>query len=132
MMSSQAQERGTVQSQGNSARNDDEGSFAAALRKLAQQAIVPVGRGHSSRDRQSSPSVGTPKSAFHGKLFEFFTLCHVLKFIFLDIEEVIICFLLMLSDGEAYSFPNIPLKCYFYQLLHQYNKILHRANVLWN
>ena len=53
----------------------------------------------------------------------------MLKFIFLDIEEVIICFLLMLSSEEAYSFPNIPLKCYFYQLLHQYHKILAACNI---
>ena len=50
------QEQGSsMQNQSASARNDDEGSFAAALRKLAQQAIVPVGRRPGARERQPTP-----------------------------------------------------------------------------
>ena len=41
----------SMQNQAASAHKDDEGSFAAALRKLAQQAIVPVARRPAARER---------------------------------------------------------------------------------
>eukprot|EP00794_Sanderia_malayensis_P018873 gene18873-20773_t len=51
------------QNQSTASHNDDEGSFAAALRKLAQQAIVPVPRkSANSRERQPSPSSSSYKS----------------------------------------------------------------------
>jgi len=50
----------SMQNQAAAARNDDEGSFAAALRKLAQQAIVPVGRRPAVRDERQQ----TPPSSF--------------------------------------------------------------------
>ena len=45
----------SMQNQAAAARNDDEGSFAAALRKLAQQAIVPVARRPTAREGQPTP-----------------------------------------------------------------------------
>ncbi len=51
-----------MQNQSSASRNDDEGSFAAALRKLAQQAIVPVSRKTSSRERQASPTASAFKA----------------------------------------------------------------------
>ena len=53
------QDHSTMQSQASASHNDDEGSFAAALRKLAQQAIVPTGRRPSTRERQGSPSAAS-------------------------------------------------------------------------
>ena len=56
------QDHSTMQNQSSVSRNDDEGSFAAALRKLAQQAIVPTGRRPSTRERQGSPSAASHNS----------------------------------------------------------------------
>eukprot|EP00795_Rhopilema_esculentum_P001174 gene1174-15533_t len=50
------QDTANMQNQSSGSRNDDEGSFAAALRKLAQQAIVPAARRPVNRERQTSPS----------------------------------------------------------------------------
>ena len=47
----------SMQNQAASAHKDDEGSFAAALRKLAQQAIVPVARRPAARERQPTSPI---------------------------------------------------------------------------